>query len=88
MLLHVECGVCRGMQGLLASNVLSVPVDDWKADWSFSASNVAFFIPINFHNVKELYCSQKHWRVPFIGDLLESCTSSLVAGSRDGEEHA
>ena len=33
-------------------------------------------------NVKELHCSYMQWRVPFIGDLSESCTSDLVA---DGE---
>ena len=72
----------------IASNVNSVYVDGWKANWSFIASNVAFFIPINCHNVKELYCSQKYWCVPFIGDLSESCTSGLIAGSHDSEEHA
>ena len=38
-------------------------------------------------NAKELHCCYMHWRVPFIEDILESCTSGLVADSHVSEEH-
>ena len=33
-------------------------------------------------NAKELHCSFLHWRVPFIRDLSESCTSGVVANGK------
>ena len=33
-------------------------------------------------NAKELHCSFMHWHVPFIGNLLESCTSGLTANRK------
>ena len=38
-------------------------------------------------NAKELHLLLKHWCVPFIEVFSERCTSGLVAGNRNSEEH-
>ena len=45
-------------------------------------------IKILCRNAKELLRVGLHWRVPFIGSSLGDCTSGLVAGSHNSEEHA